>query len=157
MRGMKLGKRIAACLLAFAMTAGMLAGCGGGTETGGSDDSGAGAASGKEEQAQDGGQENGMGRYVEKTADLGGSSLTDWNGRVFSMADGSLLLSDNSGFVLRSLDNGASWSKEDLPWLTKMKEENKYIYTMAFGPDQTAAVIWTEPEEGAGTAATGYS
>lgn len=157
MRGMKLGKRIAACLLAFAMTAGMLAGCGGGggTETDGSDGSGTDAASGKEEQAQDGGQENGMGRYVEKTADLGGSSLTDWNGRVFSMADGSLLLSDNSGFVLRSLDNGASWSKEDLPWLTKMKEENKYIYTMAFGADQTAAVIWTESEEGSGDSGDG--
>lgn len=149
MRGMRIGTRITACLLAFVLAAGMLAGCGGkeGAETGGSGDGMTDSTSGGEARA---GEEQGiaMGRYVEKEVDLGGNSLTDWNGRIFRMADGSLLLSDNSGFVLRSRDNGASWSKEDLPWLTKMKEENKYIYTMAFGSDQTAAVIWTEPEEG---------
>lgn len=101
MRENKVGKRIAACLLAAALAAGMLAGCGGkgGTGADGSDGGGTDATSGNEEQAQGDGQETGMGRYVEKEADLGGSSLTDWNSRVFSMADGSLLLSDNSGFV----------------------------------------------------------
>lgn len=148
MRGIITGKRIAAWLLTLVLTLGMLAGCGGrddagvGTEGGGTD-----SAAG-DETAQGEAQGTAMGRYVEKETDLGGNTLTDWNGRVFQMADGSLLLSDNSGFVLRSRDNGASWSREELPWLTKMKEDNKYIYTMAFGSDQTAAVIWTEPEEG---------
>lgn len=91
-----------------------------------------------------------MGRYVEKDVDLGGNALTDWNSRLFKQADGSFLLADNSGFVLRSTDGGASWTRENLPWLVKMKEEDKYIRTMAFGLDGTAAVVWTEPEEGSG-------
>ena len=91
-----------------------------------------------------------MGRYVEKDVDLGGNALTDWNSRLFKQADGSFRLVDNSGFVLRSTDGGASWTREDLPWLAKMKEEDKYIRTMAFGLDGTAAVVWTEPEEGSG-------
>lgn len=149
MRGMNMVKRIAVCLLAFNLLTLMLTGCGGkaGSTVGSSEGSRPDSMTGKEEQEGDK-QGATMGRYVENEADLNGNSLTDWNGRVFQMADGSLLLTDNSGFVLRSRDNGASWCKEDLPWLKKMKEENKYIFTMAFGPDQTAAVIWTEPEEG---------
>lgn len=156
MRGMKTGKRLASCLLAFALAAGTLAGCGGKDSAGnGGSDGGATDSTSSGEMQADETQGTAMGRYVEMEADLGGNSLTDWNGRIFRMADGSFLLSDNSGFVLRSRDNGASWSKEELPWLTKMKEENKYIYTMAFGSDQTAAVIWTEPEEGTGDSGDG--
>lgn len=143
MRGRKIGKRLAACLLAVALTAGMLAGCGGKGSTevvGGESQDGTNV--GADEQG------TAMGRYVEKDVELNGSALTDWNSRLFKQADGSYLLADNSGFVLRSTDNGASWTKADLPWLAKMKAENKYILSMAIGPDGTAAVIWTEPEEG---------
>lgn len=145
MRGIKTGKRIAACLMAVALTAGMLAGCGGG---GSLDGGGANGTTDREEGAQGEEQGTGMGRYVEKDVELNGSALTDWNSRLFKQEDGSLLLADNSGFVLRSTDNGASWTKADVPWLAKMKEENKYILTMAIGLDGTAAVVWTEPEEG---------
>ena len=146
MRGMKTGKRIAACLLAFALAAGMLSGCGtkGGTDCGG----------GTTDSTTDGGEQQGgnqgtaMGRYVEKDVELNGSVLTDWNSRLFKQEDGSLLLADNSGFILRSTDNGASFTKADVQWLDKMKAENKYILTMAIGLDGTAAVVWTEPEEG---------
>ncbi len=146
MRGMKTGKRIAACLLAFALAAGMLSGCGtkGGTDGGG----------GTTDSTTDGGEQQGgnqgtaMGRYVEKDVELNGSVLTDWNSRLFKQEDGSLLLADNSGFILRSTDNGASFTKADVQWLDKMKAENKYILTMAIGLDGTAAVVWTEPEEG---------
>lgn len=143
MRWRKTGKRLAACLLAVALTAGMLVGCGGkgGTEAG------VGESKDGTDVGADG-QETGMGRYVEKDVELNGSDLTDWNSRLFKQADGSYLLADNSGFVLRSTDNGASWTKADLPWLAKMKAENKYILSMAIGPDGTAAVVWTEPEEG---------
>ncbi len=142
MKGKKAGRRIAACLTAIALTAGMLVGCGKsgvGADADGNAADGSGAAQGEA-----------MGRYVEKDVDLGGNALTDWNSRLFKQADGSFRLVDNSGFVLRSTDGGASWTREDLPWLAKMKEENKYIRTMAFGLDGTAAVVWTEPEEGSG-------
>ena len=136
MRGIITGKRIAAWLLTLVLTLGMLAGCGGrddagaGTEGGGTD-----SAAG-DETAQGEAQGTAMGRYVEKETDLGGNTLTDWNGRVFQMADGSLLLSDNSGFVLRSRDNGASWSREELPWLTKMKGQQIHIHDgVRFGSD----------------------
>lgn len=143
MRGRKTGKRLAACLLAVSLTAGMLAGCGGkGSTEAGVGESKDGTDVGTDEQG------TAMGRYVEKDVELNGSALTDWNSRLFKQADGSYLLADNSGFVLRSTDNGASWTKADLPWLTKMKAENKYILSMAIGPDGMAAVVWTEPEEG---------
>ena len=144
-------KRIAACLLAMLLTVTTFIGCGtDSTQTGSTDNGNTDKAPASGEAAQDETSETAMGRYVEKETDLGDNSLTDWNSRVFPMADGSFLLSDNSGFVLRSQDNGASWVKEDLPWLKQMKEDDKYILTMAFGPDQTAAVIWTEPEENSG-------
>ena len=140
MRGIELGKKILACLMAMALTAGTLAGCGGKDE--GGKEPGDENVAGKAEQG------TAMGRYVEKDVELDGNALTDWNSRLFRQEDGSFLLADNSGFVLRSTDNGASWKKEDVSWLTKMKEENKYILTMAIGLDGTAAVVWTEPEEG---------
>lgn len=135
--------RVAAYLLAAVLAVSTFAGCGG-IESGGEAEGT--ADSGNEKEA--GEQNNAMGRYVEKDVELGGSSLTDWNSRLFRQEDGSFLLADNSGFVLRSTDNGASWVREDMAWLARMKEENKYILTMAIGPDGTAAVVWTEPEEG---------
>ena len=145
MRGIKTGKKVAACLIAVALAVGMLAGCGGG---GSSDSGGADRTTDREAETQGEEQETGMGRYVEKDVELNGSALTDWNSRLFRQEDGSFLLADNSGFILRSVDNGASWTREDVSWLAKMKEENKYILTMAIGLDGTAAVVWTEPEEG---------
>lgn len=142
MKGKKAGRRIAAWLTAIVLMSGMLVGCGKsglGADADGNAADGSGAAQGEA-----------MGRYVEKDVDLGGNALTDWNSRLFKQADGSFRLVDNSGFVLRSTDGGASWTREDLPWLAKMKEEDKYIRTMAFGLDGTAAVVWTEPEEGSG-------
>lgn len=137
--------------MTLTLAAGLFTGCGDNSaSTDNTDGSEANSLPAVEGAAQDEEQGTAMGRYVEKEADLGENSLTDWNSRVFPMTDGSYLLSDNSGFVLRSRDNGASWVPEDLPWLKQMKADNKYILTMAFGPDQTAAVIWTEPEENSG-------
>lgn len=141
--------RAAAWLLAASLAVGALTGCGGN----GKGDGNAGAADSGEEGDEE--QNSAMGRYVEKDVDLGGNGLTDWNSRLFHQEDGSLLLTDNSGFMLRSTDNGASWAKEDLAWLARMKEEDKYILTMAVGPDGTAAVIWTQPEEGSGDSGNG--
>ena len=110
MRGRTIGKRLAACLLSVALAAGMLAGCGGkGSTEAGIGESKDGTDAGTDEQG------TAMGRYVEKDVELNGSALTDWNSRLFKQADGSYLLADNSGFVLRSTDNGESWTKENLP------------------------------------------
>lgn len=148
----KTTKRLAACLMVLILTATLFTGCG--KDGTGVTDPGTQKPDGQSviEEEREG---VAMGRFVEKEMDLGDNSLTDWNSRLFRQSDGSFLLADNSGFVLRSRDNGASWVKEDLAWLTRMKEENKYILTMAFGPDQTAAVIWTEPEEGSGDEGNG--
>lgn len=148
----KTTKRLAACLMVLILTATLFTGCGKG-DTGVTDP----GTQKPDDQSVIEEEREGvaMGRFVEKEMNLGDNSLTDWNSRLFRQSDGSFLLADNSGFVLRSRDNGANWVKEDLAWLTRMKEENKYILTMAFGPDQTAAVIWTEPEEGSGDEGNG--
>ena len=128
-------------LLAAALTLGMLTGCGGTDADDGivSGEAESGGTVRKEEQG------TAMGRYVEKDVELNGNDLTDWNSRVTEMEDGSFFITDNSGFALRSRDNGANWTEETPSWLTKMKEDNKYIRDMAVGPDGTAAVIWTSP------------
>ena len=138
-------------LLAAALTLGMLTGCGG-TDADDGTVSGEAESDGTVREEEQG---TAMGRYVEKDVELNGNDLTDWNSRVVEMEDGSLLLTDNSGFALRSRDNGANWTEETPAWLAKMKEDNKYIRDMAVGPDGTAAVIWTSPidqegEEGNG-------
>lgn len=148
----KTTKKLAACLMVLILTATLFTGCG----KGGTGVTDPGTQKPDDQSVIEEEREGvAMGRFVEKEMNLGDNSLTDWNSRLFRQSDGSFLLADNSGFVLRSRDNGASWVKEDLAWLTRMKEENKYILTMAFGPDQTAAVIWTEPEEGSGDEGNG--
>lgn len=148
----KTTKRLAACLMVLILTATLFTGCG----KGGTGVTDPGTQKPDDQSVIEEEREGvAMGRFVEKEMNLGDNSLTDWNSRLFRQSDGSFLLADNSGFVLRSRDNGANWVKEDLAWLTRMKEENKYILTMAFGPDQTAAVIWTEPEEGSGDEGNG--
>ncbi|MDE7247627.1 MAG: extracellular solute-binding protein, partial [Lachnospiraceae bacterium] len=142
MRGMERGRKITAWLLAAVLVLGMLTGCGG---SAGTDETGQEGASGSNREMQGAEQGTAMGRYLEKDTELNGNDLTDWNSRVARMEDGSLFLTDNSGFALRSRDNGASWTEETPSWLTRMKEDNKYIRDMAVGPDGTAAVIWTVP------------
>ncbi|MBD5508059.1 MAG: carbohydrate ABC transporter substrate-binding protein [Lachnospiraceae bacterium] len=137
-------------LLVAALTIGTLTGCGADADDG----TGSGVA-GSDSAGQEGEQGTARGRYVEKDVELNGNDLTDWNSRVVEMEDGSLLLTDNSGFALRSRDNGANWSEETPAWLAKMKEDNKYIRDMAVGPDGTAAVIWTVPIDQGGEGGNG--
>ncbi|MDE7231575.1 MAG: hypothetical protein K2N37_00650, partial [Lachnospiraceae bacterium] len=137
MRRIAGNRKITVWLLVAALALGTLTGCGG-TDTDRGTTGGDGAA-------QEEGQGAARGRYVEKNVELNGNDLTDWNSQVSEMEDGSLFLTDNSGFALRSQDNGASWTEETPAWLAKMKEDNKYIRDMAVGPDGTAAVIWTVP------------
>ena len=146
MRRIAGNRKISVWLLVAALVFGTLTGCGGADADGGT--AGGAAESGGAVQEEE--QGTAMGRYVERDAELNGNDLTDWNSRVAEMEDGSLFLTDNSGFALRSRDNGASWTEETPAWLAKMKEDGKYIRDMAVGPDGTAAVVWTAPidEEG---------
>lgn len=152
MRRIKTGKRIAAYLMAIVLTAAALTGCGG--QSAGVTDTDGGKL-GSETAADEAEQETAMGRFVEKNAELNGNDLTDWNSRVVELEDGSLFLTDNSGFALQSWDNGASWIKATPGWLAKMKEDGKYIRDMAVGPDGTAAVIWTVPMDQEGEEGNG--
>ena len=146
MRRIAGNRKITVWLLAAALALGMLTGCGD-TDA---DDGTAGSAAESDGAVQEEEQGTAMGRYVERDVELNGNDLTDWNSRVAEMEDGSLFLTDNSGFALRSRDNGASWTEETPAWLAKMKEDGKYIRDMAVGPDGTATVVWTAPidEEG---------
>lgn len=142
------GKRLAACLLAAVLTAGALTGCGG---TGGGDTGSTGMSveSGDNGAVQGEEKEQGtaMGRYVEREISWNGSTLSDWNSRLFEMEDGSILLIENSGLVLRSWDKGGSWVREELPWFTRITQEEGYVLCMAMHTDGTAAVIWTDSLE----------
>ena len=102
MRKIKAAKRIAACLTALVLTAGALAGCGrdNADVVNREDEKNPGTVTEEEEQG------TAMGRFVESKIALYENSLTDWNSRLFRQEDGSLLLADNSGFVLRSTDKG---------------------------------------------------
>lgn len=131
-------------LLAAALLTGLLTGCSVGENTGNT------GIDGNLHQAggdvQDGQLGIAMGRYVEKEVELS-YSLSDFNSRLFQQKDGSLLLVDNSGFVLGSWDDGGTWIEEDIPWFTQMAQEGNLILSMALGDDQTAAVIYCVPEE----------
>lgn len=147
MRKIKAAKRIAACLTALVLTAGALAGCGkdNADVVNREDEKNPGTVVEEEEQG------TAMGRFVESKIALYENSLTDWNSRLFRQEDGSLLLADNSGFVLRSTDKGESWTREEFPWLTRLSDEGKWIMSMAIGPDRTVAVVWTEPMDDSGS------
>lgn len=147
-KGIARGKRIAAGLTALLMVGGILTGCAGsegelkGTADGAQENSATGMSGGKESSAG-----NGMGRYVDQEVALNDNSLEDWNSRIFMMEDGSLLLAVNGGYTLRSYDKGGSWIREEQPWLSRIAEEHNYIMSLAFGADQTAAVIYCPPDE----------
>lgn len=140
MRRMGGRKRIVTYLIVVVLMVGMLTGCGG-DDIGDMNADSSGVNSTVSNEGD--GQRTAMGRYVEQDVSLNGNSLSDWNSRVFRQEDGSLLLAVNSGFVLRSWDNGGSWIGEQIPWLTQLAWEGNYILSIAIGPDQTAAVIYT--------------
>lgn len=141
-------KRIAACWMAMVLLAAMLSGCTNNSGAGRKDADGdiINSMSGGALDTQNEEQRTAMGRYVEKEVELS-YSLSDFNGRLFQQKDGSLLLVDNSGFVLGSWDKGGTWIEESMPWFTQMAQEGNLISSMALGEDRTAAVIFCAPKE----------
>lgn len=138
------GKKIKGYLLAAALLAGMLTGC---SMSGNPRNTGIDGNLHRDgNDVQDGQQGTAMGRYVEREVELS-YSLSDFNSRLFQQRDGSLLLVDNSGFVLSSGDDGGTWIAESMPWLTQMAQAGNLIMSVALGEDQSAAVIYCAPEE----------
>lgn len=140
-------KRLAALGAALILVCSFLAGCGrdssvGSIGTDGTGVDGSSAADG------DGNAQGAVptGRYVEKRVELNDSSLSDWKSRLFTQEDGSLLLVEDSGLVLRSWDNGGSWIREELPGFSRITKEGNLVMCTAIGRDRTIAFLWMEPE-----------
>ncbi len=90
--------------------------------------------------AQQSGDGQAMGRYVEEVTDLSGQ-ISGRRNRLFQLADGSLIISDGNKPFLVSKDNGVTWEEEKHPWLSKLEEADSYICDIAIGADSTTALV----------------
>lgn len=141
------GKRLLAVWLVFVMTAGLLGGCGGSSaapagEQGAASETGAGIESGAQ-----GGKETSeseptaMGRYVETAVDISENTSRSYN--ITTLADGRLLILDETAGQLLSVDGGLTWEVSSIPGIDSMAAftEEMYIFDMAAAPDGTVAVL----------------
>lgn len=146
-------RRLLAFCLVLAVTAGTLAGCGGGSPTASTDEAGTSLAdeTGAENDGQNGetGTDEGnsdneptaMGRYVETTVDVSENTSRSYN--ITALTDGRLVILDETAGQLISSDGGTSWEAVPIPGIDNMKtfSENNYIFSMAAAPDGTVAVL----------------
>lgn len=145
-------KRLLALCLTVIMMAGTFAGCGGGPAastdkpdavaedgTGTKEDASNGEAQADGETADN--EPTAMGRYVETTVDISESTSRSYN--ITLLADGRLLILDETAGQLISSDGGESWEAVPIPGIDSMKTftENNYIFSMAAAPDGTVAVL----------------
>ncbi len=154
-KGRKIGKRIAAWLLAAALLAGMgnMAGCG----QGGNDWDGDGSKRAGGEKAENGsgniGEENQedkaenssdvMGRYLE-TMDDSLKDVLNVGSTIQRMEDGKLVIVSTYSGKWVSGDNGASWEWEEMAWFEELSAAN-WIMNVAVAKDGYMAVIY-EPQ-----------
>ena len=158
-RGKKSGivNRLLALCLTVIMMAGTLAGCGGSPaastgEPGASAEDGTGTKDDGQKEETETGQEasdnepTAMGRYVETAVDVSENTSRSYNIRL--LADGRLLILDETAGQLISSDGGASWEAVPIPGIDNMKTftENNYIFSMAAAPDGTVAVLSSDNE-----------
>ena len=146
-------KSLLAVGMMLAITAGTLAGCGGGSPTASTDGTGASSAdqTGAESDVRSGetgtGEENSdneptaMGRYVETTVDVSENTSRSYN--ITVLTDGRLVILDETAGQLISADGGINWEVVSIPGIDNMKvfTENNYIFSMAAAPDGTVAVL----------------
>lgn len=149
------GKRFLAVCLVLALITGALSGCGGGPSTSTdraemSTEDGTGTepdAQGGREQAGDGPSESeptAMGRYVETAVDISEQTSRSYN--ITTLADGRLLILDETAGQLFSADGGLTWEASSIPGIDSMAAytEEMYIFDMAAAPDGTVAVLAAE-------------
>ncbi|MDE5598732.1 MAG: hypothetical protein K2J04_13010, partial [Lachnospiraceae bacterium] len=92
-----------------------------------------------------------MGRYVENVTDLS-DRVSGFRSSLFRLADGTLIITDNSMPFLVSKDNGETWEAEKSDWWSKLKAEGHSIMGSAIGADNTTVVIYSDKDEGGGYA-----
>ena len=154
-KGRKIGKRIAAWLLAAALLAGMgsMAGCG----QGGNDWDGDGSKRAGGENAEEGNGNIGegnqgdkaesssdvMGRYLE-TMDDSLKDVLNVGSTIQRMEDGKLVIVSTYSGKWVSGDNGASWEWEEMAWFEELSAAN-WIMNVAVAKDGYMAVIY-EPQ-----------
>lgn len=148
------GKRLLALGLMLAMTAVALFGCGGSpaasTEEPGTAEDGTGtkgsAQSGETQTGEEtsGDEPTAMGRYVETAVDISESTSRSYN--ITTLADGRLLILDETAGQLFSADGGLTWEASSIPGIDSMAAftEEMYIFDMAAAPDGTVAVLAAE-------------
>ncbi len=88
-----------------------------------------------------------MGRYIETVTDLS-ETISGYQNRLFSLEDGTLMITDLENGLLVSRDNGETWEIEKPEWYTRLQEEGISPTRMAIGADHTVAVIYSDYEEG---------
>lgn len=148
------GKRLLALCLMLAMTAAALFGCGGSpaasTEEPGTAEDGTGtkgsAQSGETQTDEEtsGDEPTAMGRYVETAVDISEQTSRSYN--ITTLADGRLLILDETAGQLFSADGGLTWEASSIPGIDSMAAftEEMYIFDMAAAPDGTVAVLAAE-------------
>lgn len=166
---MKKHKKIWSLLLATALSISMLSGCGGSpADNAGSSNADSSAAETEdynggsdqsseteekkspnmEDTSDDNGGNTAMGRYVETISDL--SEFCERVSGVTRTQDGSLVVTDYNGTQMISKDNGAEWEPDKLSWFKDLNMS--YVFSLAYGPDGTAGIIYKpEKEEAEGT------
>lgn len=87
-----------------------------------------------------------MGRYLEEVTDLLDTGISGYNNKIFKLADGKLLITDEYADFISSKDNGVIWETDKKGWHTEMIENEMYILDLAVGADGTAAVIYNAGE-----------
>ena len=136
---MKKAKKILAAVLSVSMLPVLLGGCGNASDN----DNNMGNISidnrqnGSEQESSSG--STAMGRYTEKTIELSG--ITGYGSSLYTLEDGSLMITDRENSFMMTEDGGESWRTVDTEWKWELQEEN-YIRSLAVGKDNTVGVIY---------------
>lgn len=152
MRKNKRVSRILSLMLLFCLLLTAICGCG--SNSAGED------GAGQERKAEDNSNNSGtngtgagedtdnmaMGRYLEEVTDLLDAGISGYNNKIFKLADGNLVITDEYVDFIASKDNGITWETDKRDWHTKMIEDEIYILDLAVGPDGTTAVIYNAGE-----------
>ena len=145
------GKRLLALGLMLVMTAAALFGCGSSPAASTEEPGTAEDSTGTKGSAQSGETQTGeepsrdeptaMGRYMETAVDISEQTSRSYN--ITTLADGRLLILDETAGQLLSADGGLTWEAASIPGIDSMAAftEEMYSFDMAAAPDGTVAVL----------------
>ena len=138
---MKKVKRITAIIMLFAMIMAMVSGCGSKPAAQGNvaseNQEGNSTDDKKEEETN---EPVAMGRYVEQVTDLS-EQIGGYQNKIFKLADGQIIITDEYRDFIVSKDNGATWETYQQDWFSKLLEDETYIHDIQIGMDGTVYVV----------------